>query len=508
VEKIQNTIQPRLFLGLLALYTVIRLITLNAYPLLDPTEGRYAEIPRAMMVADDWVVPRLDGDTPFWGKPPLQFWMIILAYKIFGLSEFSARLPSFLFSILTVVFTFLMAHRLWGQRIGLLTALVLTTSGLFFFYAGNVATDTSLLAMITIALVSFIFAIIDHPKQSARIWGYLFFIGLGLSLLAKGLEGPVIILTPILLWCVRRKQRRWALAALPWKSGVLLSLAISVPWHIWCEIRSPGFLKYYIVGEHFKRFLIGGWEGDLYGNPHGHLPGMIWVFFLTASLPWIGIVAARAYDEGQTRLRFKFFVADPYRSLLLLWLLIPLVFFTFSRNIMLAYALPCLPPFAVLTAKALVSTRARSARTKFPWLLAPQTAPLLSLLTPLIVLIISLAILPATGKHKSQKEVAAAFLRLDVDGGAKLVYLGHMYWSGDFYTRGRASAIQRGDNEGLRRDLADSVHDYFMFRPADLPYLPDELLLRTEAVATFGHLVMRREPDSGDLSPEVLHQKL
>ena len=94
-----------LWLAVLLAAAVVRLATLPTYPLNDTTEARYAEIGRLMVVSDDWVTPRIELGTPFWGKPPLSFWLTALSFSLFGLSEFAARLPSLLLMLATAGLT-------------------------------------------------------------------------------------------------------------------------------------------------------------------------------------------------------------------------------------------------------------------------------------------------------------------------------------------------------------------------------------------------------------------
>jgi 4-amino-4-deoxy-L-arabinose transferase-like glycosyltransferase len=173
---------------------LIRFVTLGAYPLLDPTEGRYAEIPREMLATGDWVVPYLHNGQPFLGKPPLMFWTTAVSYRIFGANEFAARLPSFLFSTLAALLLFLFARRLRDTVFGLQAVAVLATNFLFCLYSGYVAVDSALLVCVTLSMVAFPLALEGSSHGGSRLWGYLFFLGLGLSLLAKGLAGPVLIL--------------------------------------------------------------------------------------------------------------------------------------------------------------------------------------------------------------------------------------------------------------------------------------------------------------------------
>jgi 4-amino-4-deoxy-L-arabinose transferase-like glycosyltransferase len=104
-------------LGILFLFALaVRFFTLGSAPLFDMTEGRYAEIGRLMVTTNQWAVGQLPGHVSFWGKPPLHFWLTAASFKVFGLTEFAARLPSFLGACLVLVFTFLIARPLLTRR--------------------------------------------------------------------------------------------------------------------------------------------------------------------------------------------------------------------------------------------------------------------------------------------------------------------------------------------------------------------------------------------------------
>ncbi len=276
-------------LAVLVSVALIRFAVLGMYPLLDPTEGRYAEISREMAATDDWITPQLERDQPFLGKPPLFFWLTALGFKILGLSEFSARFPSYIMGVLTAVLTYILGMNLYGRTLALFGVLILTTTALFNTYTGWVATDTTLAAAITLSMVSFPLAIRAESRQASMGWGYAFFIGIGLSLLTKGLVGCVLIGTPLTVWTVWHSRYREIWSRLPWIGGSLLALAIAVPWHVLAEWANPGFLNYYIIGEHFERFFESGWKGDMYGSAHAYPRGMIWLFALVDTAPWIGI---------------------------------------------------------------------------------------------------------------------------------------------------------------------------------------------------------------------------
>src|SRR5690606_21406355 len=99
-------------------------------------------------------------------------------------------------------------------------------------------------------------------------WRYGFFIGMSIGLLAKGPLALVLIGGASLAWALWAPEGRKALKAQPWSAGLALMLAISLPWYVAAELKTPGFLRYFLVGEHFLRFVDAGWTGDRYGTAH------------------------------------------------------------------------------------------------------------------------------------------------------------------------------------------------------------------------------------------------
>jgi hypothetical protein len=123
---------------------------------------------------------------------------------------------------------------------------------------------------------------------------------------------------------------------------------IGVPWYVVAEMRTPGFLNYFLVGENLKRFLVPGWKGDLYGFTHGAPRGVVWMYFAAATLPWslLAIPAALAF-----LLRRRWTEPSPDTSFLALACFAPLVFFTASAHVLWTYALPSIPSFAIWMAQ-------------------------------------------------------------------------------------------------------------------------------------------------------------
>lgn len=321
----------------LAIVGLVRLLSLAAYPLMDNTESRYAEIGRVMAATGDWITPTLTNGEPFWAKPPLSTWFTAASLKVFGVNEFAARFPYFLIAIGLLALTFSLARALMDRTRAWLATAILGTSALFFISAGAVMTDMAMVLGTTLAFVGFWRC---QSEERSKLWGVLAFFGVGLSLLGKGPVGIVLLGLPIFAWCAVRRDFR-PLLRLPRGVGLLVLLLTAVPWYAIAERKTPGFLNYFIVGEHIQRFTNPGWKGDKYGTAHIQPKGMIWAYGLVDALPWSIVALA-----GAGRFLRAFGRAEV--SYLACWALTPLVFFTLSGNILYTYVLPGLPAFAIL----------------------------------------------------------------------------------------------------------------------------------------------------------------
>ena len=445
-------------IALLGFILIVRLASLALYPLMDPTEARYAEMARKILELNDWVVLHYTYEQPFWGKPPLSFWGSAVGMWIFGVNEFGARIAPFVASLLVCALFFAWdfegkiqsganvanSNANGGASVGakgiidsvkrrhillaLASAIILSSSAIGLVSAGAVMTDEFLLLCVGLCMVGFWRCVGDsrgvdvasererndkestisktcnptqNPKtfKNKRLWGYVFFIGIGLGLLAKGplilvLAGVPLVGFVVLVFLARRfcdcTSLRLDFRHFPLFSGSALALLIALPWYVACEARSEGFLEYFIVGEHFKRFLVSGWEGDLYGSAHSRRLGSIWLFFLVAFLPWsvafVGFLCAfvakifrqnsDCVPSAQNNSEFKHLsglskrvcntifaplLADNAKTLYLtLWLLTPLAFFTLSRNVLWTYVLPCALPFSILLARWIFQSRLKT----------------------------------------------------------------------------------------------------------------------------------------------------
>lgn len=320
------------------LIVVFRFILTGAIPLLDKTESRYAEIARLMYETKEWVVLQIDYGTPFWAKPPLSTWLTAASFEIFGVNEISARLPSFLICLFILIILGKLVKK--SGSYFYLPAFILLTTPEFLLHTGVVSTDTSLCFSIVLIMISF-WKSIQNDKST--LWNYLFFVGLGLGFLSKGPIVLVLTVPPIFIWVLLQKIRfKEIYKKLPWLTGILITVLITVPWYWMAEKRSPGFLDYFLVGEHFKRFFVPRWNGDLYGSGHSQPLGMIWVFLMIFVFPWIQIIFIRLWKDRKTILK------DSWVLYLILWLFWTPIFFTLSKNILHTYILTVTIPAALL----------------------------------------------------------------------------------------------------------------------------------------------------------------
>lgn len=331
----------------IAAIIMLRLCTLGVPALIDSTEGRYASIAQIMLTSGDWLVPQVpmpEGTIPYWGKPPLHFWINALSLKIFGMNEFAARLPSFIGALISALFIWLFANRFFSREVALKSVIIFLSSGLLFFLSGGVHLDCTLLAATTACLTCFALAV---DTQKLR-WAYSFFVALSCGFMTKGPIALVICGAIIFVWLLLAPTERNCLKRLPWLSGILVFLILTVPWFILAERHSPGLTRYFFVNENFLRYVQSNY-GDRYGSGHRKPYGASWVLLALSFMPWTLALALAAW-----KLRRNFMESVnarmPWHVFIFSWALIPPLFFTFARQILPAYLLPAFPGLAILTA--------------------------------------------------------------------------------------------------------------------------------------------------------------
>ena len=190
------------------------------------------------------------------------------------------RGASLLLAIATLGLSAHLMRRRSGGDAAMAAALILASGLLFLGAAGTVMTDPALLFCVTLSQAAFWHALARDAAagamSSSPAWAWAYWPGA-----AGGGAGGHAHLLLVLL----RNQWLALWRRSPWISGTLLMFAIAAPWYALAELRTPGFLDYFIMGEHVSRFLDSGWKGDKYGFAHATPRGMIWLYALGAIFP-------------------------------------------------------------------------------------------------------------------------------------------------------------------------------------------------------------------------------
>lgn len=309
-------------------------------PVTNPDEGRYAEIPREMLVSGDWVTPHLNG-LIYIEKPPLQYWMTALAYSILGPNEWSARCWTMLSAWLNVLMVFALGRRLWGLRTGLIAAAFVASSVLHFALGQILTLDMTFTSLMTAMLCAFCMAQLSRDAQGkdGGRWMLGAWAMLALATLTKGVVAWVIagsVLCMYVLW-----QRDWAVwRTLHLGSGLLVLLGIAAPWFILVARADPDFLQFFFVHEHFQRYLTDSAQRV---EPWWYFGAVL----AAGVLPWLFQMASALCNGWRASVPRGRFDAS---RLLWLWCVFVLVFFSVSNSKLAPYVLPVVPPLALLAA--------------------------------------------------------------------------------------------------------------------------------------------------------------
>lgn len=479
----------RFLIAALCTLLAIRILFMLWLPFTDTTEARYAEIARKMIETGDWITPQFDYGVPFWGKPPLHTWLSALGMQIFGVGGFGARIFIFASGLTVLGLTGAFMKRHVGADQALVAVAMLFSSVLFFGASAFVMTDMVMTLGITLSMVAFYNQVTN--RSDGGVWGYLFFVGLAIGLLAKGPVATVLTVMPITLWVLI--GRRWSLlSALPWLSGTALLLTLTLPWYIAAELKTPGFLSYFIIGEHFERFTVSGWQGDLYGSGHARAKGLIWLYWLGAFLPWTLFAAWLALRANKVAMVVKTDTRGWY-SYLLLWALAPMLLFTPAANILAAYTLPGIPASVLLLVSLWASVQGSASRA-----VKVGFGICICLVTALYVALTVLShVAPDSLNLKSQQALVEQAAQIDPQ--MRLTYWGGRSYSAEFCTAGQAQALT--DLAGLASLASNDVRDAVAVRPDALDDVSSALGPRFSNMGQFGRNFLLVEMASKGAKP-------
>lgn len=416
----------------------IRITTMGLYPIGDTTEARYSEIARKMVESNNWIMPQYENGEPFWGKPPLSIWLQAITFKILGYGEFAARLSTLLISLLTVLLVFNFTKQQLGRNAAWIAATLLSTNVLFYILSAAVLMDPLLTFGTTLSMVAFWQAI----KDRGRYWGYLFFVGIAIGLMSKGPVAGVLVALPLIIWLSLSSNWRLALKQLPLYSGTLLMLSLALPWYVLAENATPGYLEYYIIGEHWERFTTAGWQGNRYGSTHSTYMGAIWVEWLIAAFPMsIILIAAFTTLVWRKKTAALSTISEPWVLYLILWGSTLMLFFTFSGNVITTYIQPALPAAAILVAGLWRKNALKTISKKKQTRKSISIITIAGILIPLFYLAVILFHMPKVADHNSEKFLIEKFDSIKNNKNARLIYLYILPSSAEYYSRGKTEVV-------------------------------------------------------------------
>jgi 4-amino-4-deoxy-L-arabinose transferase-like glycosyltransferase len=426
-------------------------------PFVGPDEPRYAQVAREMLARGDWITPTLGGLNWF-EKPVLLYWLEIVSYKIFGVSEFAARVGPAFFGLGTVACLWLLGRtaannepRTTNTYPNWLALIAATTLGILVFARGA-SFDIIVTFPMTAALTGFF--MFDRSREAAGFnRRYLpliaFYVFTGVALLAKGLIGIVFPLGIIAVFYLlsRRLPSRTFLLSLIW--GTLLSVAIAAIWYLpMYERHGYGFIDEFIIQQHFQRFV-----SNKYRHPQPFY-FFSWILPLM-TLPWLPFFFASIWNSvkekfirrGTETQRQSNTISPPLLVFAVSWLLVPLVFFSFSGSKLPGYILPAVPAAVVLASLLIYDLVTKSK--------AWQTTILLIAGSTLIgtLLLLQFAVPRLVEEHSVQSLINAADQRGYTTNRVLTMHTASM--NAEFYAAGRLLK----DNDGKQRWLsgADEV---------------------------------------------------
>jgi 4-amino-4-deoxy-L-arabinose transferase-like glycosyltransferase len=239
-----------------ALLTLLLLPGLLLYPclsfyLFEPDEGRYAEIPREMLLRGEWIVPYLQNE-PYLDKPPLLYWLVMLTYLMFGVHDWAARVVPAVAVHAAILAAYLIGRRGFGERTAFRAALLLTLTPALLGVGRLLTMDGLLTLWVTLGLLAAFEAM--RAAELRRGWWLLAAVACGLGLLTKGPIALVLVVPP--LWLHRRLTGTGA--ALSWWSRawfVAVALAVALPWYAALGLTNPAFFRHFLWEHNVLRFM-------------------------------------------------------------------------------------------------------------------------------------------------------------------------------------------------------------------------------------------------------------
>ena len=320
---------------------------LGSFGLLGADEPRYAQVAREMFERHDWITPTLQGK-PWLEKPPLYYWQAMVSYSVLGVSDRAARMPAAFDAALLVAAIYFFLRRFRpGSEID--ASLIAASCAATIGFARAAATDMPLAATFTIAMLGWY----AWHESEKRIYLAAFYAFIALGTLAKGPVAPFLAAVIVAFFAALKRDWRILFRSL-WIPGIVVFLVIALPWYIAVQIRNPEFFRVFVVEHNLARF-----SQDVY---HHRQP--FWFYLPVALLslvPWVACaitpIVARFRCAWSERWQAFSNDEDSWAWFLLIWLAVPVIFFSFSQSKLPGYILPAIPAGALLVADDLTGRR-------------------------------------------------------------------------------------------------------------------------------------------------------
>lgn len=321
---------------------------LGAFGLVGADEPRYAQIGREMLARHDWIVPTINGQ-PWLEKPVLLYWREMIAYSIFGVHDWTARIPSAIFAAAFVIaILFFMRRFRPGSELD--AALITACCAAVIGFGRGASTDMQLSAPFCVAMLAWW----AWHESGRKLWLTFFYVLLAVGALAKGPVSPALAILIVAAYAALRRDGRIFVRSL-WIPGFILFFAIALPWYIAVQVKVPQFFRVFFLQHNLERF-----STNLYQHSQP-----FWYYipvFIVSVLPWSVYTLPALWNtlrgawnvihrgNSQSGDEEPFYKTDGFEQFLMLWVLVPLVFFSISRSKLPGYILPAIPPAALLTA--------------------------------------------------------------------------------------------------------------------------------------------------------------
>ena len=350
----------------------------------DPDEGRYSEIPREMVVSGNWLEMHMLGYS-YYEKPPLTYWLVAPAIKVFGARDWAVRVPLLINGLMLAGVFWFLARRKWERAPADIAAMTMLSMIGLMAGTGLLLTDSFLVTWFALTCIALFFGCQPGISAGARFLLFsLASIAAGLAFLTKGAVAIVLPPAIIFIWLLWERRpaalRTWSV---PW--AILLCVGLLTPVMLLLEKYNPGFFHYFVIDEHFSRF-TGTREVQLHPEP-------FWFFAMVIPLlllPWTLFIVRAAWRLIAQRS----WRTDSLSRFLLVWVAVVVGFFSASTGKLMSYIMPAIPALGLLLGRWGLTDREDSRRDRILWNLGAAGLFIAALAIPVVWLISYYRIIP------------------------------------------------------------------------------------------------------------------